>query len=1741
MAENTENFNRKLNFEDTKYVNIKFVNLNKSVDVVTTQIETEDIQRNDIIYSMEEEKPKPKYNEKEIIDLGEEKSVPSNWKTISETTKFDVNNDGTPQAKIMSPPLPPQNPGPCCMNDNYEHFMKPQWNRPYVWNAVAGGVSPLIPAVVPQSMPYYGNYNQTDYNIIPASGDEFVYGVWNWNLESGALIGPNTYQAPGGIIIPWGQVSSNFGGTSNPGNDTSVYFYGGGGAISWSSQYVNNLPGGGPATGGIKWSTEQWSFPSGIFGILSHNFQSGAMQTQIDWSNSLTAYANSGGTNQWENYYNFEYAFPADDFYADGNYNQVPQYVVSPALPIPFSNPFCQGRALINPGQPYYPNPWPDRSFTNFPNGQPVQGGGKLDKPRRMGWEGWILRPHNVKWNWGNRGAYEDILHYTVGPSEQGVVGTSFTNQWNALISKGNVLDGKTCSDGYCDYPQPSPIYDQSTNQYITAPRKNFYGGPDIGWSQLEHQRDCCSNSQWFQNARVLRNYSEEVWNLIGSPFNGGNRYLTINEDTPQQYDVDLSFMGVDDGYGNPTPGLVGTNGNGPPIGSTDAHQAKFSCTTFYTLNRILQYISSPSDFEEIYAQDFGNNMSGPINGTSIGRMWFPVQAGYYDANALSYEDEPYENMYRFSDVGRFYVMINLCGQVANESIRLGELGNLGNPPIAQIDTTTGGPDSKLNPGIFPWGHCITYACGNPEYSPNYDSATTANGGYQINYNKLGERGCEAQTPWAQLPLNHYYNNVTFAGIKVWFFDESTGDMTSKMFRKWSFSNSNEWDGQVPSTYEEASESAIGFMMWLGHNSWDYTITNPSAFPNSTQAGLYGSSVGRPAGRSGGTGVEYWEPVNADGFGNPIETGHFVYSLSNQTVMASRNGYYKGIRPNYSYLDVATHLLKMEEEWPIKRKNVFHDYDNRPTGEPEYIAGVPVPGTYKTNNPQTGIAFDWWDQGAGGNIEPNGYPYFYQNPFTQGNNDCCSMFPGEGNCNPWSNYQSPHQNAGNPGTQNLPPPTDPSWNGLKDGPGNPGGGNYCTQEYMLDLTQEVTSYGNCQNWSSIMPYYRNFYIDNCFKAGQVGQNYVHMPTPPGAYTCFNSGDVRGVFQDRTIGCVCFPWYSQAPIKDYLPQLLTGPHCEGCNVGCCTNEFNSVNKCEYVYPQGLFKSKRDCASAYANEPVEIPVPFQITPDTDGTIIPIPPDNTAHFQQLAETPEGRRKTYTSPLGDTTFCKLKPEGIPGCLNPNAINYSPAHTLDCSGSEAWTYRNNFTVSAGLNIDVDYGCCVFTVPGWACDENVDNDNDGMGDCLQTCSYGNIPITLSIPFGGNVTVYVPSFESNNCYSAKTDCEQAGCAYNPTSIPGYSCDYPNSNSGCVQNTLFSLVNPPTQAQLQTGGPYSSLTQCEQYNGGPGAPFCNPQAGYYCAGNGYLQPGLSILPFDPQEKVDGTDSNNSANFFRDGCVYTTNYYGPPQGGTTTWSSPDGDISSGTYTIPAGKLYPTREECVADCYPCVDTDGVFPNQGVMTNVYGTNIIGSGSRAQDWCNAIKDELQNQFGNFWTEADLNSAQFADPNPTNPPSNYSPNYDSSWYSKYKNCCMGRISAAWKYNSIEENALKQGVVGSNGSMYNSHGQQCCSGWQPPNLGFGYPLWGDQIRWDFVGAHWTCNFNASSQDLTGNYAGSFGTSSQSFEFVPGKGYQPKRTWPLGAGNDGPDGACEGEPGKVVGTNNWNDWGSGVGYKT
>jgi hypothetical protein len=1685
MIENRVNLkNKNIKFLDTDNPNIKLV----LPDIGTRFIE-DDLSIEETVLPSERiiEKPEPKYSKKEILNVGDKKQIPNNWRRISDESRFVEDGSYVMPLSSVAPPPPAAEPGPCCMGDTYIHKLTTSFNAPYVWNALAGGPSSsLVVGEVPQGVlsPTYGKYN-----IIPTNPDgEFINGHWNYNVES-AQLAPGLTNVESNV---WGAASAQF--------ENQSLMFSSFGSYSWDGSVTTN-------TKKIENWGQRWAFQPKIYKILSHDGQAQGMQTQIDWSNSTSRYPGThvSSTGAWNSYFQFEYISPELQIDEEG--------AVSSWIDGGIKNPFCQGRALLNAGQAEKPNPWPGKSYASGVGSNPD---GKLNNPRRMGWEGWILRPTNVDWNWGNRGAFEDILHYTLGPAEQGSPSTAnpyvdtygYPHQW------GNVLDSKSCSDGYCDYPMPSPItisnlsYPGSPAVWIKPPPSMFYGGPHIGYSQLYHQRICCSNSQWFQNARVLRNYSEEVWNIIGSPFAGGSPTITLNQNQLSQTTFSLSNLGED-------LGLVGTNGNGPATNNTDAFQSKFSCTTYSTLNRILQYISSPSDFEEVYARDYGNYRNGlPKPGTVISRLWFPAQAGYYNPDAGVSEDDPWENMYRYSDVGTFYTRINLCGQAANESLSLGELGNLGNPPIAQYDTVYGTSASKLNPGIWPWGHCISYACGNPEYSPNYDSGTASSGAKSAaprenlsTFNKLGERGCEAQTPWAQMPLNYYYSNVTFAGIKIHFYDESTGEMTSKMFRKWSFSNSNEWVGTVPPTYEEASESAIGFMMWLGHNSWDYNMTNPTAYPDSTQAGLYGPSVGRPAGSSGGTGVEYWEPVNTDMFNTPYTEGHFVNSLSNTTLRASTNGYYKGIRPNYTFLDVATHLLKMEEEWPLKHSNPEFDYNNRPTGVPEYIAGVAVAGTYKTNNPQTGIPAYWWNQSPVGlTTLPDGSPYYWENQFLGGGNPCCNRFPGESNTNPH------RQNTSYPGqpNTNTPPLSDPSWAGLKDGPGNPGGGNYCRQSYMVNSITLVPNVAlqalntppySCGNWSDLPNFYvTNNYIPGCFKSGLVGTNMINSSNAIFHNNCFASGDVRGVFQDRTINCVCPPWYSKKPIKEFIPQLLTGPHCEGCNVGCCTNEFNSVNRCEYVYPQGLFKSKWDCMRAHRYESETIP-----------SSVP-----SLFVQQNATTPPGRRKTYTSPLGDTTFCKLRPQGNKGCLSSLALNYSPAHTEDCSGSIAWTYRNPWTSSVGLAISVDNSCCEYNKPGYRCDTSSDVDGDGMGDCLQTCTYGATSTTISLGVFGSFTFWFPgTMEPEGCYSAKTECDSVGCPYYATSMPGYSCDYPNSNIGCAQNTIFSLVSPPTLAQLQTGGPYSSLTQCELYYGGAGSPYCTPQSGWQCRGNGNLQPGLSIMPFYPWEKTDGTaNGNNPNNFFEDACQYTSNYYGPPANGivqSDNWWT----ISN----IPAGRLYDSKEDCLADCFPCVDPNMVW-NPNITQNV-----------AQEWCQRIKDELQNQFGNFWTENDLSSAQFNDPNPTNLPPTYSPNFDSSWRSKYKNCCMGRICTSLKFGDAEEYALKSGT------QTNHHG--ICGTWDYPNLGFSFPAYGDFIQWNYDNPGFWCNL-ASNQDQQANYAGSQSQGGASYEFVPGQGYQPKTTWPIGAGNNGPDGVCEDEAIKGVG-GAWNDWDSGVGFKT
>ena len=82
---------------------------------------------------------------------------------------------------VVAPPT--STPGPCCMGDTYTHKTTNSFNQAYVWNAIAGNGTY---GTVPQIYPTYTN-NAT-YNIIPTTPNgEFVYGVWDFNLESGNL------------------------------------------------------------------------------------------------------------------------------------------------------------------------------------------------------------------------------------------------------------------------------------------------------------------------------------------------------------------------------------------------------------------------------------------------------------------------------------------------------------------------------------------------------------------------------------------------------------------------------------------------------------------------------------------------------------------------------------------------------------------------------------------------------------------------------------------------------------------------------------------------------------------------------------------------------------------------------------------------------------------------------------------------------------------------------------------------------------------------------------------------------------------------------------------------------------------------------------------------------------------------------------------------------------------------------------------------------------------------------------------------------------------------------------------------------------------------------------------------------------------------------------------------------------------------------------------------------------------
>tara|TARA_R110000824_G_scaffold269809_1_gene458261 strand:+ start:73 stop:5460 length:5388 start_codon:yes stop_codon:yes gene_type:complete len=1642
------------------------------------------------------QKPTPKYTKtsystiapNEMENEDNHKRVPINWQNYVDLNSISGREvrQGTPPPSPPSPsapppPLPPApTPGPCCMNDTYVHETTTAtiggwgWSPAYLWDAISETFwypwheDHTVPGAVGDPTTFLHNYYDRLYNTQPATSRE------SGGLDRTVPVGPGPPPYPG--------FYTDVGITGYMPNNANPFIKFKGDTVAWNGTTAR-------LSGNFSTSA-WWAFPPRLDAdnaLWGANAGSGT-QTMWDWSNSINVIPDLEST------YASLMQIPGTQ---REKWNEIPEFIFQILFwHLPLYVPFCNGRAGLNPGLPHYDNPWIGKSYINPTYN--ITGEVTNPAPRRLGWEGWIKRPTNVDWNWGNRGAYKTDLHYTLGPAE---------------LSGGTVLDSLTCSDGHCQYPNwPGIII--MTN--YPTPGTNWWPNPDQGqtnvyphqikYDQLYHQEVCCSNSHWFQNNRVLRNYSETTWNVIGSPWNGGKTTLTFQPDTPAQWTLDLATVI----HPSQWWGLIGSNGNGPPtIPQADPSRppiyesadVKYSCSTIYTLNRLLQYISNSQDFEEIFAESYGNNFpdGSPANQMPK-RMWFPVQAGYYargDSISSNY-DEPWEMQYRLRDVHEFYAMVNFCDDVSRDGIEGGKYHTLGNPPIGGgIDTVTGVPTSKLHPGTWPWGHCITYACGNPEYSQYFDDGTTAWGGEKITYNTEGERGCEAQAQWASLPVNNYYSNITFEGINVAFFDEARGGAyTSIRVPKWSFSNSPDWNGQVPTTFEEAKESAIGLMMWLGHNSWDDNYITSSNTDG---------TIGRPAGRSGGTAIQYWNPVNTNWNGTPnvgldeSNTSypwsnvdgftHYVADLNNPRMLASTNGYYRGIRPNYTYLDVVEHIERMKEQFPIKFQNSNWDYNNRPEGEPEYVNGVAVGGTYKTNNPPTGIAHEWWvDSGPPVTGEPDGWPPYEYGPGTTvylGGWARCNYFPGESVGRFITN--SPYVPL------NYPPANDPSWQGTKDGPGDPGGGNYCTQHRMVGMNK---TYGPspfningayatggahyipgssppgwdwCSNWP--LKFTNNEYINNCFEPGMQGTNNVTFQTPWYSNVInwlFKPGDIRGRFKSEVMGCNCFQWYTHVPRLIQGLRLVPGPHCQGCDIGCCTNEKNDIwgTKCEYVYPQGLFRSKHDCEAAYHLEPDPIPNPN-------------PP--ALYPNQVATTPPGRRKTDVSNLQPETFCKYRPQGIPGCLDPLALNYSPTHTEDCSGSIAHTYSTSYNISIGLNIPVDYSCCVLNVPGWECDETVDNDFDYLGDCTQSCTYGTVMTGWPWP----LSPYTTAFEVDNCYSAETEC-LSNCPFNPTHLPGYSCNYPNTPHGCAQNCLYNIASPTA------GCPHTSMWDCEAANGnfpwvnGGGSPDCGPKSGWWCKGspgNSFSTP-LSVVPWNPGSSTVpsagaggfqlnmGTNVSLGANMYRPGCQYTTNWW-----------------TNNPFT-PV--LYDIELDCLADCSPCA-----AGAQG-----------GTGKDAQEWCDDIMDELVSQFGSQATEANLFSLQFKDPNPTNPPHPYSSVYDSSWWFKYRHCCQGRLSACFSFNNIQTNSIS-GLVPVGGTLQGGGNNAS----QTPKIGLGnrFPSPGNNINTPYTSPGFWCNFNAS---LNSNYTSS---GTPPFSWVNGQGYLMNSTLST---TNGPTAACQGE---------------------
>ena len=971
----------------------------------------------------------------------------------------------------------------------------------------------------------------------------------------------------------------------------------------------------------------------------------------------------------------------------------------------------------------------------------------------RSGYELWVMRPQNQWGNWGNRGAFIDLLSVTPYNTTQdlGVLGLQpeWDNTNQVMISDyyTNPCSGATWSQYN---PMPSPGSYQTIGpipwlqSYCVEERFRWSGHPSPTNFRVPY---IDIDNFWFPAMEsYYRNYDESVWDLMGST----------------------------NGYG------ISNSGE-----------------TKYILNRILQEISCES-----------NVRYQPYDQTSN------VQWKYIGS----------PNYLRFSAVTSLYTSIN----ASDAGVTGKGWGNqIFNPPL-------GG--SKLKPGE----HCISYACHSeskfaPDSSFEFGSnlmfdkvrikswhPTTGFTRWDTSVDPYGtlyvdNDGCYSNSPWSGKPLNNYYSWITLNSISVFIPPKGTIVGSWQPTTAWTFSNivnaqggssaSKTWTGNIPTSLSSAKESAIELMMYLGDSGgWD---SNGTVF-NSPVFGLTkGGPVGYcwlPANQFDSPGTGHWVigtssggyncdvpgvPSNYTGADttssnqNALETAHW-------TTMPDMSAFYYGIRPNYSFLDVAQHLKSMQEYMPMSVERPTYDWTNRPCDHP------------------------------------------YGLPFGCSGSACLLLPTGGGNC-------------GGHVANGLPNVVNPE--ASVAGNSNQGGGTCCTQAYMQ---------GNS---------YKNAAFDND----------PSVPIPLGATDNGTAGTYDGIYNG--FNCCGSRWIN-LNMMDYLPRLENGYQCQGCNVGCCIDEYNTLTMCTSPVTNGLFRDLHDCEGAHAVESAPPPqyrcydcitpctqnivdaghCPYMSTQDcldqceitdkwkcgydkwggvncgfcrvfqlTDGTscwdteqecidskcaqpyikevkeisyptktqVQLVPPgyhympdgdlmldldmpsvdDSYAKLggdsifeKQLIDEDKAYPKSPAPPaagLVPDTFCKTDVHWEPGCVDPLAWNYCSTCNADCNGSSA--YRQ--TTQSGSILDSNYanGCCDYEKRGWRCHPSILTSTSQWYDPLATngCSE-----SCDSNMGGNglIANYL-----TDCFETQSMCEtETICA------PGWECD--ESQVGCLQNCV-----------------------------------------------------------------------------------------------------------------------------------------------------------------------------------------------------------------------------------------------------------------------------------------------------------------------------------------------------------------------